>query len=639
MTNSYSIRILAWLGLISATGLATAQSNDPVELSPLFVSASRLNREAENASADRIDPGALSRFASPGILDALQNTSSAWVSQPGGEGGFESLFVRGSDPNLAQIRVDGIPINDATDSRGGSANFGLVDPEFLSVAVLMPGSASAVYGSSALSGVLNVQTEAWGGESRTFAHVGEQGYFHSGGMMAGRLNTADSFGFVGASYLDSGDSSPGASSRVTRASAGIDWLMTERIRLELRVHASDRDSERFPDDSGGPEFAVIRDLEKESSQDRLLSLKAILPFNGSGTIHVLAGAYERDALQLSPGVAPGIRDPQGLPASSYDSALRTYTLQLYAEQELGSGTRILIGGEYLSEEGSSASELDFGFFDLHGTYRIDRFTTALFSEVEQDLPHGFELSARLRGNFFGVDTKVEETVWSPGLALGWNRSRSGAQLSWGKGFKLPSFFALGNPVVGNPMLQSEEGDSLELNLQQGFLDNRLIIGAAGFRNDFDQLVDFDPGPPPQLVNRREVAIRGLEVKAFAWAYTALSMEASFAILDVESPGSGDRLYEIPERYGCVNLRYRFDLLPCDLYLRMNYTGERLATSIPTGDRELEASLTLDASMRWTPRESIDVQVSVLDILGEQAEQAVGFRGPGRSLRGTLRFRF
>ncbi len=30
------------------------------------------------------------------------------------------------------------------------------------------------------------------------------------------------------------------------------------------------------------------------------------------------------------------------------------------------------------------------------------------------------------------------------------------QLSWGKAYKLPSFYALGNPIVGDPSLKPEE---------------------------------------------------------------------------------------------------------------------------------------------------------------------------------------
>ena len=40
--------------------------------------------------------------------------------------------------------------------------------------------------------------------------------------------------------------------------------------------------------------------------------------------------------------------------------------------------------------------------------------------------------------------------------------------SWGRGFKLPSFFALASPVVGNPALVAETSHGWDLGFERGF---------------------------------------------------------------------------------------------------------------------------------------------------------------------------
>ena len=40
------------------------------------------------------------------------------------------------------------------------------------------------------------------------------------------------------------------------------------------------------------------------------------------------------------------------------------------------------------------------------------------------------------------------------------------QLLWGKAYKLPSFYALGNPIVGDPNLKPEEAENFEGGVTQ-----------------------------------------------------------------------------------------------------------------------------------------------------------------------------
>ena len=68
--------------------------------------------------------------------------------------------------------------------------------------------------------------------------------------------------------------------------------------------------------------------------------------------------------------------------------------------------------------------------------------------------------------------------------------------NWGEAYKLPSFLALGHPLVGNPDLQPEQGESWDLGLRVGKAMTAGVCHATWFNNDFRDLVDFDDGDLP-----------------------------------------------------------------------------------------------------------------------------------------------
>ena len=64
--------------------------------------------------------------------------------------------IRGGDPNFSFVLIDGVPLNDSTDSLGGSAPLGglfLLDLDRVEV---VRGSVSSVYGSSGLAGAIQL---------------------------------------------------------------------------------------------------------------------------------------------------------------------------------------------------------------------------------------------------------------------------------------------------------------------------------------------------------------------------------------------------------------------------------------------------------------------------------------------------
>src|SRR5690606_18981744 len=107
-------------------------------------------------------------------------------------------------------------------------------------------------------------------------------------------------------------------------SRSIDLLLASRGSERSRVvaHWVDTRSRGFPDSSGGNDFAEIRDPERRSSEEAILAFDHVVGQAGRASFS-LAGSYFRwrDTTD-SPGVAPSVFSPGGIPAGSDDSRYR-----------------------------------------------------------------------------------------------------------------------------------------------------------------------------------------------------------------------------------------------------------------------------------------------------------------------------
>ena len=126
---------------------------------------------ALGVAATVVDRAAIERSRAATVADLLRSVPGVDVAQSGGPGGVTSLFLRGANSNSALVLVDGVKLN--------SPYFGGVDLSSLGTAnveriEIVRGPFSALYGSEALGGVVQVITRRAGrrrlrGAARTSA--------------------------------------------------------------------------------------------------------------------------------------------------------------------------------------------------------------------------------------------------------------------------------------------------------------------------------------------------------------------------------------------------------------------------------------------------------------------------------------
>ena len=117
------------------------------------------------------------------VLEALRLVPSAQIVQVGQRGGGTSLFLRGGESNFTKVLIDGIPANDI----GGGFDFSQLTIASVERIEVLRQTNSVIYGSDALTGVVNISTR------RGTSRVPALDYAIDGGNL-GTFNNALSFG-------------------------------------------------------------------------------------------------------------------------------------------------------------------------------------------------------------------------------------------------------------------------------------------------------------------------------------------------------------------------------------------------------------------------------------------------------------
>lgn len=565
------------------------------------------------------------------LAEILQAVPDVQVQQPGGRPGRASLYLRGADPNFTVVMLDGVPLNNSGDSRGGAVDVSEISPLGLERVVVARGPLSGLYGSGALAGALDLVVPAGTQTPRgaLLAGAGSRGASVAMGQWRGPVGQGLG-GSLTATHDGDGRSTPGGrfdGRSLTGKLAPLD--AGEDARLLFRL--AETTALAFPDNSGGPRLAVLRDLDRRLGREALAAVRLRGLRRGDASLELQASALRRRDRLASGGVAPGPFDPLGAPAGASRTRFARDIVQVVGRFEPAAATQALVGLAFQRETGREAGVIELFGAPLPTSYRLRRDTLSAFAEA--GLARGawaLDLAARLdrpQGLGAHVTGRASLRYAAPVTGLTFRASA-------GEGFKAPSFYALGNPFVGNPGLRPETSRSAELGL-----DWRLARGgrlsASVFSTRYANLIDFNPGPPPRLENLAAVTAKGAAAALDAELSPRLRAQLAATHVETRNARTGARLLNRPFWRASATLDWR----PADrLQLRalLSHVGLRRDYSVPTGPTRLTAYEILALEAAWRPTPGFTLTAALDNALDDAHEDAAGFPSPGRRLRLIVR---
>ncbi|MFK7915497.1 MAG: TonB-dependent receptor plug domain-containing protein [Pseudomonadales bacterium] len=607
---------------------APALSQAGPEIEELVVTGSRLTRPEAQSNVFTLSADELRAQAPVSVLDALQYVPGVYVSQPGGRGGVAALSLRGAESNFSVVLVDGVQVNDPTNTRGGSFDFSTIDINAVHRIELLKGAAAAIYGSDALAGVVNIITYDPDEQETTVGlTVGEDGLRQAGLRTALQGDATGSL-HLAASFTEDDNPAGGSSFQSKGLRANYDKHFQQHV-LNAQLVLSRSEQMAFPEDSGGRRFAVLPGRDARAVDSDSLAMRYEYNATDEWRLQGALSHYSREEDYRSPGIAGGARDPFGIPPNQARSQFRRSQLRVHAERR-EDRFDLLVGAQWQRERGESDGEVTFlgpVSFD------IARDTLSAFAELYGEPLANAAINVGVR--FDKAESEAGEVTFKFGGSYVFARDYS-VFADIGTAYKLPSFFALANPLVGNPTLRPETVRTTQVGVRgPGLAGSRFEL--AGFRSDYRNLIDFDSELFTN-VNRSDVTMSGWDLSANGelWG-ERLRYRLFFSYVDIDLAPSG-KLRQRPQwRWGgAANLALSASW---SAHLHWQYNDQRFDSSIPNPKVVLAAYQRVDLALHWLPRPDWKVTFALENALDETYADADGFLANGRRARIGLRLSF
>lgn len=558
-------------------------------------------------------------------LDILRTLPGVSVTQLGGSGGLTFVGIRGGDPNFTVVMIDGVNVNDPTNSRGGGFDFTSLDPYLIEKIEVFYGSYSSVYGSDALGGVISITTRNPAGSGkRLYAELGTDDMFAFGAGVAGHLGDRHSASLT-AVRRNGSESVPGSS--LVRNQVNLN-IGSDRVKGDsnwsLSALLTQGEATSYPEDSGGDRLAAIRIAEHKEFEQQNVSVGIESQLTRNWYANLLVGWLSRDEDIDHPGIADGILT--GVPPILSDSTFDRRSASLVNSVQMGDEATASIGFKVENESADIDALIDFGV-SIPADFSESRDIVSGFGELA--FPLGpLNLVTGLRHDDAG---EISATTGRISVATDVGRAR--AWLTVEEGFKLPSLFAIGHPLVGNEELKPERSINTEVRVERRFLNDSSIVTASLYQTKYKDLIDFDPELFTN-VNRNEIEVRGVNLAAELTLNDRVTFRGSLSTTNIDPRDSSVKLRRRPQLQTQLGIEFKVNER---LTTAMNHTyyGQFYDSSIPTSLVEMSSYNRFDFRIRWHALEQLKLNVMVDNIFNSGYEEAVGFSNPGRQLRASI----
>lgn len=567
-----------------------------------------------------INKDAIDALATNSIADVLRGEAGIDISQQGGAGGLTFLSIRGGDPNFVVILIDGVKVNDPTNSRGGAFDLASIDPALVESIQVFYGGFSSVYGTDALSGVVSIKTKGYQPGEIGQASLTVSADQSIGASVKLAMPVSDIAELsVSASVQDGDDSTFSDDFKRKQLITSIQSYANSNTQWQVGGFYSEGESASFPEDSGGDRLAVIRSPETREYTQNNIKGDIQQKVNNKFSLNFSAAWSQREENISNPGIATGILD--GVPAIDSNSDYERFDISAVGNYKASELIDLALGVAWSDEEGGMQSVIDFSE-PVPADYNLDRQTSAVFAEMavtpsdELNILLGarHDKTDKLQANTHKLIVSYQLT---PVILLSTHISQ---------GFKLPSFFALVHPFVGNSDLKPEESENIEVSIQSNVFTNG-VFRLSAYQNTYSNLVDFDPIAFTN-VNRAKVRAKGMEAKLTFSITEELNFSTQITHTKINTFEPDVTLRRRPEWKGSITLTYK-PVEQFSLMSRFVVNDGYYDSSIPSGMVELESFNQLDVSARWTVNDKTSIRLNMQNTFNSDHEEGVGFENPGR----------
>ena len=620
-------------------GASQAQERDQ-SLDTLVVTASRtqIPIRQSGSSMTVLTAEDIERRQLPLLADLLRDIPGLAVSRSGPVGALTQVRIRGAEANHTLVLIDGIEANDPVS--GSEFNFAhLLSSDIERIEVLR-GPQSALYGSEAIGGVINIITREGRGDWSSALHV-EGGSFATSLIGAAAQGAGERYHLAmginrlqtdGENMARGGNEQDGYENLTFNTKAGVE--IGDKLHLDAVVRYSDAKA-----DSDIQDFA----FPPSATQGLVIDSDDVGDFEQMyGSLRGRWGTGERWQHRL--GVA-WTADEKAFRASGIETSSNKgerFKLDYQVDVELSEAHGLTLAFE--------REELDY----------LNRGPTATSFENQKQQDRQNSWIAEYRGGF-GARTFVSaslrfdandlfddaETYRLTGAYL-FASEVTRVHASWGRGITNPGFFELfgffPSSFLGNPDLRPEQADGFDLGVEHDF--GRTRVDLSYFQTDLSDEIqtvfDFDTFMSSAVNLDQDSERSGFELSVETRISERFGFNFAYTYTDSEQ-GDGQAELRRPEHIAALDGAFAFLDGRLRFNLGIDYNGKQqdaeFVFATPESRATLDSFVLVNASASYRVNSRIELFGRVENLLDESYEEVFSFAEPGLGAYAGIKLKF
>jgi len=600
-------------GLVLGLGLGSlapfaAQAQESFVLDEIVASAGLLpvavNRTG--ATVETVDGETVAQ-GEQSVAQTLDRLPGVSLTSNGGLGSTATLRLRGLGGSYIGVRVDGMDMTDPSSTQT-TFNFGTLTKGLPGRIEVLKGAQSAVYGSDAIAGVVDITTwrpeglgfsgraEVEAGSDHTYSGTLSFGQASERGEVALTLSHVTSDGY---SARSSDDEEDGYEQSVLTLSAAYD--LTDSVRLGFSTLYSDgtADFDRSATDPTG-----------EMDETRK-GARAFAQISAGAVTHEISVAWTET--ERVDGSAPMFytRDFTG----------ERRVLEYLGTAEINSDVRLAFGADW-TEEKAKLDDEDY-----------DADNGAAFGEVQYAATDALDLSLSLRYDSY---SDFDDQLSGRG-AMAWRlQDDLILRAVLGTGYRAPSLYERFNSSFGNPDLDPETSRSAEIGLEKRY-GTASFAKATLFYTEIDDLIDYDLSTYTYNQVEGTTRSRGIELSGRYGVTDRFAVFGNYTYTDADTPSG--RMVRVPRHDLNLGVEAGFtDRLSGTLALQQVADAVDYTDAYPdTGD--LDDYTVVNASVSFAVSDKAEAYVRLENLFDEDYETIRGYNTSDRAVFVGLRASF
>ncbi len=590
--KSFITAIFLIPSLFSFHSAIAAESDSPTPA--VIVTATRTAQSVDDtlAAVSVLTREEIEASQSSSLMELLQNrVPGIDFSRNGGPGTSTAVLMRGSESDHVLVLVDGVRAASVTN---GAFNWNAISPEIIERIEVVRGPDSAVYGSEAIGGVIQIFTR----KGKTFhASIGGGSYGTGkanigGGGQIGRgdyhlhFSHEQSEGFSATSSASSNYEADDDGYRSSGVDAGISLPLTDDLQLSLNLLHNDSRGEY---DNAGYVDAYGESIN--SSGELRLDWQTL--YNWSQQLVLNASEERYQSHDSWPAIISSHRRGANWQNDITISRQQLLTLGLDLQQDNG-----VIDGSYDETLDNHAAYMQY---QLHG----ERYDLLLGARGDNHSKYGQHNTGR--------------------LTLGSHIGEGRIYATYATAFKAPVFNELYYPFYGNPDIKPEESESSEVGYRlHGF---QISLYHTRLKN----MILSDP-MTWTAVNIGRTRLEGIELE-YGHNIGTWQLKGAITLQNTEDLDSGDQLVRRAEKKLLFSAGGPLTE-KTNIGIEANYTGPRT----DFGDVKLASFTLLNLTCEYRLDKQWVLRGRIDNLLDEEYALADGYTAAGTSAYLILSYR-